>query len=351
KCRLDFWNLAGRAGRYRSELTGNIVCLNTADNNWSNADAKISLGNNVIIEDEINSTLLRHQKILNYFDGKVKSPTNDIIQLSSLILSEILTYLDKGYIGRILNTFNEKIRFMLIDSGKKHLDRNRIIEIDKVTFSENHIFSTSIHAKAQLNAKNKEKLLRSYSREDVFNYLETINEIYGLRNTPDSLNQLCIVTYSWLMGNTLNLLISNAIKYSNSVRDPISYRWVKFDKTNPDHINAKIMEAIQCIESEVTFKLETCIAHFYQLCQSIHGDENAGINLSPYLEYGTLDTNIIELQEFGFSRLAAIEIIAKHKECVTFKTNETSLQINTQKLRAKIEKHSVIDRELSWLNL
>ncbi|HHU8183191.1 TPA: helicase-related protein, partial [Escherichia coli] len=87
-------------------------------------------------------------------------------------------------------------------------------------------------------AKNKEKLLRSYSREDVFNYLETINEIYGLRNTPDSLNQLCIVTYSWLMGNTLNLLISNAIKYSNSVRDPISYRWVKFDKTNPDHINA-----------------------------------------------------------------------------------------------------------------
>lgn len=168
---------------------------------------------------------------------------------------------------------------------------------------------------------------------------------------PDSLNQLCIVTYSWLMGNTLNLLISNAIKYSNSVRDPISYRWVKFDKTNPDHINAKIMEAIQCIESEVTFKLETCIAHFYQLCQSIHGDENAGINLSPYLEYGTLDTNIIELQEFGFSRLAAIEIIAKHKECVTFKTNETSLQINTQKLRAKIEKHSVIDRELSWLNL
>ncbi|ELY6493486.1 histidine kinase, partial [Escherichia coli] len=27
KCRLDFWNLAGRAGRYRSELTGNIVCL------------------------------------------------------------------------------------------------------------------------------------------------------------------------------------------------------------------------------------------------------------------------------------------------------------------------------------
>ncbi|PLO02303.1 hypothetical protein CWN72_31415, partial [Klebsiella pneumoniae] len=35
---LAFWNLAGRAGRYCKELSGNIFCLQDESNRWDNTD-------------------------------------------------------------------------------------------------------------------------------------------------------------------------------------------------------------------------------------------------------------------------------------------------------------------------
>ncbi len=351
KCKLDFWNLAGRAGRYRSELTGNIICINSSDNNWDNVEDKINKDKGIDINDEISNILSKHIKILNYFNGKVKEPDANIIQVGSLILSEVITYLENGTIGSILERYDVSIREKLIISGANHLRKNNIITMDKVAFSENHIFPTRIHAKAQRYAEDSKNILVSCERDDVFKYLKIINDIYLLRGSDDSLNQLCIVAYSWLRGNTLSQLISNSIKYSTTVRDPVSYRWIDFNRNDSEHLNAKILEVINCIESEVTFKLEMCISHFYQLCKSIHGEGECGINLSSYLEYGTLDNNIIELQDLGFSRLAAIEIFTKYRDCLILRKNNTSITLNVVLLKGKIEKHGVIDRELSWLKM
>lgn len=66
---------------------------------------------------------------------------------------------------------------------------------------------------------------------------------------------------------------------------------------------------INSIETDITFKLESSLAHYYQLCKSLHGENASGINLSKFVDYGTINAKEMSLQEYGFSRAAASELL------------------------------------------
>lgn len=350
KCNLDFWNLAGRAGRYRNELSGNIICIGESSENWDIVEQRARENKNLDIDDGFSSLLKKHVKILNYLKGKTKSPDKNIVELSNLILSEVISFNKVGECGSLLLSFKDDIRTRIIEASIEHLRRKDITDIDPVAFASNHNFDSDQHAIALKFARNPKNILRSFSREDVSEYIATINKIYKLRKTPESLQQLINVVYSWLMASPLSVIVSNGIKYGKSVRDPESYKWVPFDKNNSIHLNQKIIETISCIENEVTFALESSCSHFYQLLKSIHGESKSGCNLAPALEYGTMDAKEVELQDYGFSRLAASEIVRKYKNCVTFSTKTSKLKVDIQGLKSQTAEHSIIRKELSWLS-
>ncbi len=349
KCNLDFWNLAGRAGRYKNELSGNIICMGESNVNWDLVEQRAKENKTIDIDDGFSTLLKKHVKILNFLTGNAKSPDKNIVELCSLILSEVINFNKTDEYGSLLLSFNADIRKKIIDASQEHLKRKDITDIDPVAFASNHNFDSEQQAIALKFARNSNNVLRSYSREDVSEYITIINKIYNLRKTPDSLQQLINVVYSWLMASPLSAIVANGIKYGKSVRDPEKYTWVTFDKNNPIHLNQKIIETITCIENEVTFALESSCSHFYQLTKSIHGESNSGCNLAPALEYGTMDTKEIELQDYGFSRLAASEIVKKHKNCVTFSNINSKLKINIKRLKSQIAEHSIIHRELNWI--
>ncbi|EGQ8531617.1 hypothetical protein GN712_18425, partial [Vibrio cholerae] len=83
KCNLDFWNLAGRAGRYRNELSGNIICIGESGNNWDIIEKRARESKTIEIDDGIISLLSNHRKILNYLEGKTKKPDKNIKELSA----------------------------------------------------------------------------------------------------------------------------------------------------------------------------------------------------------------------------------------------------------------------------
>ncbi|HCH0924544.1 TPA: DEAD/DEAH box helicase family protein [Vibrio parahaemolyticus] len=350
KCNLDFWNLAGRAGRYRNELSGNIICIGESNESWDIVEQRAKENNSIDIDDGFSSLLNKHTKILNYLEGKTKSPDKNIVELSSLILSEVINLNKIGEYGSLLLSFKEDIRKRIVDASLEHLKRKNITDIDPVAFASNHNFDSDQQAIALEFARNPNNILRSYSREDVSEYIATINKVYKLRKTSESLQQLINVVYSWLMASPLSAIVANGIKYGKSVRDPESYKWVTFDKDNATHLNQKIIETIACIENEVTFVLESSCSHFYQLTKSIHGESRAGCNLAPALEYGTMDAKEVELQDYGFSRLAASEIVKKHKDCVTFSTKISKLNVDIRRLKSQTMEHSIIRKELNWLS-
>ncbi|WP_258034221.1 DEAD/DEAH box helicase [Pectobacterium odoriferum] len=346
---LDFWNLAGRAGRYKKELTGNIVCIGNAENTWVEFENSVANKNKIEIDNEISPLLKSHRRIINYLNGKTRTPDSKIVEISTIILSEILSYIKENKTGMLLGAFDSTIRQKIISAGREHLTRKKILDIDVSTFSENHRFDSDIQSSAYKLASNKNNVLNSFQNDDVKKFLKKINDVYEIVN-PKGIVPFHIMTYSWLMGEPISAIINNSIKYSNSVRDAESYSWVDFDKNNQQHINQKILEVINTIENDITFKLESALAHYYQLCKSIHGENSSGINLSKFVDYGTVNTKEMSLQEYGFSRAAALELLKKYRNFIEFDSNDQLIKINMKALINVIDNSSLVKREVEWLN-
>ncbi|EJZ7091690.1 hypothetical protein OIP82_004659, partial [Salmonella enterica] len=196
---LDFWNLAGRAGRYKNELTGNIICIGNGENTWGEFESSVSSKDKIEINDEISPLLKAHRKILNYLNESVQNPDPKVVEISTMILSEVLTYLNEGKVGGLLETFDSKVRQKIISAGREHLTRKKILGIDISTFSENHRFDSNIQSSAYKLASNKNNILTTFQNEDVKRYLKKINEVYEIVN-PKGIVPFHIMTYSWLMG-------------------------------------------------------------------------------------------------------------------------------------------------------
>lgn len=347
---LDFWNLAGRAGRYKNELTGNIICIGNGENTWGEFESSVSSKDKIEINDEISPLLKAHRKILNYLNESVQNPDPKVVEISTMILSEVLTYLNEGKVGGLLETFDSKVRQKIISAGREHLTRKKILGIDISTFSENHRFDSNIQSSAYKLASNKNNILTTFQNEDVKRYLKKINEVYEIVN-PKGIVPFHIMTYSWLMGEPISAIINNSIKYSKSVRDVESFSWVDFDKNNTQHLNQKILEVINTIETDITFKLESALAHYHQLCKSIHGEDSCGINLSKFVDYGTVNPKEMSLQEYGFSRAAASELLRKYRHLIEFDNKDQLIEIKTKALVKVLDNNGLVKKEIEWLNL
>ncbi len=347
---LDFWNLAGRAGRYKNELTGNIICINNGENTWSEFENSVANKDKIEIDDEISPLLKAHRKILNYLNDKVKEPDPKVVEISTMILSEVLTYIKEGKIGGMLETFDASIRQKIISAGREHLTKKKILNIDVSTFSENHRFDSNIQSSAYKMASNKNNILTTFQNEDVKKYLKKINEVYGIVK-PKGIIPFHIMTYSWLMGEPISAIINNSITNSKSVRDVESFSWVNFDMNNLQHLNQKILEVINTIETDITFRLESALAHYHQLCKSIHGEDSSGINLSKFVDYGTVNPKEMSLQEYGFSRAAASELLRKYRNFIEFDNKDQLIEIKIKALINVIDNKGLVKREIDWLNL
>jgi len=347
---LDFWNLAGRAGRYKNELTGNIICINNGENTWSEFEKSVANQGEIEIDDEISPLLKAHRKIINYLTDKVKNPDPKVVEISTMILSEVLTYINEGKVSGMLESFDSKIRQKIISAGREHLAKKKILDIDVSTFSENHRFDSNTQSSAYKLALNKNNILTTFQNEDVKRYLKKINDVYEIVK-PQGIVPFHIMTYSWLMGDPISAIINNAIKNSKSVRDTESYSWVDFDKSNSQHINQKILEVINTIETDITFKLESALAHYHQLCKSIHGEDLSGINLSKFVDYGTVNSKEMSLQEYGFSRAAASELMWKYRDLIEFDNKDQLNSIKIKALIMKLDNNSLLKKEIEWLNL
>ncbi|WP_180104019.1 DEAD/DEAH box helicase [Acinetobacter sp. YH12134] len=342
--RLDFWNLAGRAGRYKNELTGNIFCINLQDKSFNKKE--ILSKNDVILTDNLTKTILSDKKILNYLNDKVKKPESAVVQFSTIILSEILDFKENNKLGPNLLSIPYQKRSKIIEAGESFLSRKAINDINISVFSENHTISSEIQAKAMSFARNINNILTTFKRDDFFKYIKMINKIYGLFR-DDILFVYQGIAYSWVRRKSINEILNDSITYSNKVY--FDYKWIDFDKSNPNHINAKISQVITTLEHDIGFTLETHVSHYYQLCKSIHGEEKAGINLAKFLEYGTINSKDIAIQEYGFSRVASIQLLRNYTDYLEFDENDDLISIDLKNIITESEDNILLNREAKWL--
>lgn len=346
--KIDFWNLAGRAGRLGYEFYGNIFCIKSNNQTWTdksilhkkeqiNADniihSRITKSRrtikNIIIDDDIKSNLKKEKRYLNY--------AANIIQIDSISMN---------------NTSIVK-KFKDIDEKTIEACKSVVNEVGIEILNA----SKSIDIKIQNNVWRNlfiDKMPREVTKNNCLSILNNMYKFYRwdikenrLKNDK-TLNYIALLMTKWINDTPLNKIIAESIQYNYDNNKDV-FLWGKnigkFDRNNSEHINILINQVINDIEDILRFDLEKYFNHYYLLLKSKHGDEGIGYNWASYLEFGTRNNRNIVLQNNGFSRYSANILLEDYKEYLIF-DKDMLIEIKRGIMVSNVRNNAIVYNEL-----
>lgn len=345
---LEFWNLAGRAGRLGYEYYGNVFCVK--DYNHKNAWKEKGIlytKKNIEVKDKLEEKIKKEKKKIS-----VNLSTNNIV--------EDLNKKDK-YINYLSN---------IIEIDKLSKNQTLILEkVKKVDFKllekDNHqdIFdynlvnsNKTIDYKIQCNIYNQDELpiIKTINYENCLEILVFMYKYYrwdikeSRLKSRNSLKYIAFLMNSWIKGLPLNEMIEKSINYYDNKKRKIKINhnyYELFDSSNSKHINILINDIIANIEEILRFDLEKYFNHYYNLLELKYGEENKGLNIALYLEFGTRNTKEIILQNSGFSRYVSHILNKKYSRYLKFDDNIFK-GINRAIFDTNIKGNSIIYNEI-----
>lgn len=321
--KIDFWNLAGRAGRLTKDLSGNIICLRLEEkkNRWNDPQKNLDIVRNKKI-DKVNSILMTNK-------GKFYTNVGNTIKDKPFTRSKV-TENER----RILESYGNVLAYHSISKTdsvlrSKFIDKNseskEIIDyIDKNNFVPESILvqSSSIKLKYQNrilsdNREIKVPLTTEYS--DCLSILNSLYDNYDWEKeeskgrTPLVKNKTVLtyyadLMYAWINSQPLNIIIQRAINYYDRYNRSIYLNYgeeVLFDKYNRQHINHLINNVMFDVENTLRFKIKTYVKNYIDLISYKNNEMELNSEIpkwDDFLEYGTTNKIIIELQNIGFPR-------------------------------------------------
>lgn len=271
---LEFWNLAGRAGRLGYEYYGNVFCVK--DYNHKNAWKEKGIlytKKNIEVKDKLEEKIKKEKKKIS-----VNLSTNNIV--------EDLNKKDK-YINYLSN---------IIEIDKLSKNQTLILEkVKKVDFKllekDNHqdIFdynlvnsNKTIDYKIQCNIYNQDELpiIKTINYENCLEILVFMYKYYrwdikeSRLKSRNSLKYIAFLMNSWIKGLPLNEMIEKSINYYDNKKRKIKINhnyYELFDSSNSKHINILINDIIANIEEILRFDLEKYFNHYYNLLELKYG--------------------------------------------------------------------------------
>lgn len=345
---VDFWNLAGRAGRLSKELSGNIICVRLDSNKWNVKESDMDMIRTKVIK-HVSPTILKgednfYKNVENSLLGKPftkKTVTKDEAETWNHY-ANIIYYQEVAKADSLL-----KSNFM----KKNHKTAKKVLEnIEKNNVVPENILeqSTSIKPMYQNAIWNGLNTIDKAFPEEITpnncysvlvnmynNYKWGIEESKGrnsLVRDPEQLKYYAVLMYTWMSSKPLNMIIGNMINYYRK-KGRIWHRkeYVLFVHTNKEHINWVINDLIADIDNALRFKIKNYFSNYYLLVAGKNGVEVAGEDWSEYLEYGTTDKVIIDLQNVGFPRHIAMLIKENYEDVLVYDENEL-IDVQTEKL-------------------
>lgn len=346
---LEFWNLAGRAGRLGYEYYGNIFCVKDYEHNNAWKDKSVLYSKkDILVDDNLDHNIKKEKERLtnNLKTEEVAKDLND--------KDKYINYLSN--IIEIDNLSNNKT--LILDKVNKIEPQLLQKEGEKELFDYNLVNSNkTIDYKIQYDMYKQEELPK-ITILDYENILAILNFMYehyrwdikekNLRY-KNSLKYIANLMNKWINGVQLSEIINKSITYysDNGRKIRISQGALEiFDKTNPYHINALINNIIFDIEDILRFDLEKYFNHYYNLLELKYGEGNIGINIALYLEFGTRNTKEIILQNSGFSRYVSNILNSKYSKYLLFEDNifkgiDRNILVNTD-----FKENSIVNNEV-----
>lgn len=357
---IDFWNLAGRAGRLRKDISGNIFCVNLFNQSgyWKNSkDIEILRKKEI---GEVKPQILSkknenlYKNICNYLEQKDYSNKNISAEKKKTIemYGNILIYHDS------INS-DSVLKDMFIDSNENAVSLLKRTRNSLVVSPE--ILATSIDInfinQNKIASREAPELPMTTNREDCLEVLNILYDQYRWGETESNgrnpmirhKNQLkyyATLMESWINTKPLKIVIQNTINYFYNngdardiyIRQEGRLRPVIFDKENDFHINKLINDVVNDIENILRFKIKNYVSNYQALLKAKNKANLDTADWESYIEYGTTENKIIEIQNLGFPRNIAIFLRNKYLEA--FEENEMGVlcDVNEIYLKNKIDK-------------
>ncbi len=320
---VDFWNLAGRAGRLTKDLSGNIICLRLINkrNRWDKPEKDLK----VVKEKETSKV----ESILMTNKGKFYTNIGNSIEdkpFTRKNLSENEKKMLESYANILayhgLSKTDSILRSKFIDNNKVGTQILNKIDVKNEVPKEILAQSMNIKLKYQNDILTMGRMLPKVPDEVSYDScLALLSTLYDYYNWKDEesggtkplaknkkiLTYYAVLMNSWISSKPLNLIIKDIIKHyvsnkkdiflNNNISEP-------FDTNNRYHINKVVNNAISDIENVLRFKVKNYVSNYILLNNEIQesGGLPRSVDWSEYLEYGTTDSIIIELQNLGFPR-------------------------------------------------
>ena len=364
--KIDFENLAGRAGRLTYDFSGNVICVRHESNGWNESRRElIPRGEPIIAESFLVNPGNKRKDFTDI--GHVlrgepipSNPSNDakrtVEQYSSILLLHVLGKQQTP----LRALFLEKVA-----DGAKLLEK----AVSGFVGSEEVLRrSPGIRPKYQsavwgeLTSGEDGALVPSHTSELDFDLFEktlvhlgrAYNWIEEESGGTDPLVPSTDPGYSarlrywamlmsyWVKGDPLVLVISRSIAY-HAERGTITYRDYaqspylieeSFKSGDPKHVNLIIEQTMRDLETGLRFKIISYLENYYDLTVEALGSKNAGINVAKLVEYGSSDPKVINLQEVGFSRSVALDLLGKHSSHLSFTASGELQEVNLETLLA-----------------
>lgn len=348
---IDFWNLSGRAGRLSKELFGNIFCVQHEQCTWDNKEilikTKIELKPTVITK--IDRNLQRIEKVLKEQDISGSEEEKSILKYIANIISIDTLEIESNYKSPLIEKLIEKKKENIIELANSKV---KDYAIPTFILKSNQSIKLSTQNKVYLvlqKGYKKGEIIKLPSNIDYntcLSILQIMFRLYEWEDAEKKLNNIKSLKYyallmnQWINGIGLNQIIRQSIEYyeTNTQSIKIGFKDNKpnfetFERGNVKHINILIENIIDDIEYILRFLFEKYFNHYYQVLESILGEDKTGENWASLLEYGTQNRIVIALQNIGLSRHTAIKINNKCKN---------ALAIENGKLK-NIDKRKVLD--------
>lgn len=337
---IEFWNLAGRAGRQGLEFQGNIVCIDTEDTSvWENPPAS-----------------RKKYKIEFYSKKVIKEKFDEIIEYILIdAFEEELYNIDYEHtISYLLKIFN-KDQYIIDKSLSSLINESQIevLENSLKTMMKNIDIPEEILFKhSGISPLAQQKLKNFFQKNlDKLDMLEPINPT--LPHAPDRYEHiirliqsvipfdhenraryLAFLVTDWMKGMPLNYLISKSQQY-----------WDKSGEKNSQRVIRNTFKDIEEFARFKFIKYGSCYKDILNLVREQNSLEiiDDSEMLKIWLELGASNKTVISLIGIGFNRSTAL-VIAQQIDSEHLNRNEVInylLKIDTNGL------NKIMKRELA----
>ena len=345
----DFWNLAGRAGRWGDEFQGNIICIDPGDKSaWpSGVPARARYP----IRRESDAVLDLGDGMVNYL---AKRASKDLDELeNSDQFEQVGAYL--------LTTFLRLGSISAANLSKRH-DIAAIAKLD-TTLS---VLADGLEISANLAARHPgvsavgmQRLLEAFreyqgeienllpvdvASQDSFDRMETImrriNKHLFPAFSPDSRVKLfALIVIRWLEGKSLAMMIRKNIEWHQEVKRPFK-------------LPALIRSTMELVEQVARFKaprylsayIDVLHLHLRQVDRSDLIEE--GLDIGTQLEFGVSSKTLFSLMELGLSRMSAVALYEKISRDDLDTTECVAWVLERQSQLASMDIPAIIVREI-----